>query len=157
MSRTLTLNGSESLVVLESTPERFEVEATYEPHGKRPPQHVHPSHDEHFTVLAGTLRVGFADGEHDLVAGSTFAIPRGTAHHMWNPGEAATTVRWLSTPAARVAPFFEAMDRLHREHRTGLVHLAGGLGQYRDVMRPASALTRAAVRLLSPLARLLQN
>ncbi|MBD8080294.1 cupin domain-containing protein [Cellulosimicrobium arenosum] len=150
---TLTLNGSETLVVQESTADRFQVEATYQPRGSRPPKHVHPHHDESFTVLAGTLRVGFVDHEQDVTAGDSFDVPRGTVHHMWNPGDAPATVCWLSTPAARVEPFFTAMDRLHRDGRAGLVGLAGVLNEYRDVMRPASPLTRAVVRVLGPLSR----
>ncbi|MBD5785877.1 cupin domain-containing protein [Cellulosimicrobium terreum] len=154
---TLTLNGSETLVVQESTADRFQVEATYEPRGSRPPKHVHPHHDESFTVLAGTLRVGYGTGsdavERDYSAGDAFDIVRGTVHHMWNPGDQPATVRWLSTPAGRVEPFFTAMDRLHRDGRAGLVGLAGVLNEYRDVMRPASALTRAVVRVLGPLSR----
>jgi len=151
MSSTLTLNGSESLVVRESTADRFEVEATYEPRGSRPPKHVHPHHDEEFTVLAGTIRVGFADREQDFTAGESFVVPRGTAHHMWNAGDEPAVLRWLSTPAGRVEELFTAMDRLQREGRSGLVPLAGVLHRYRDVMRPTSSLTRAAVRVLGPL------
>lgn len=153
MTTTLTLNGSEALVVRDSTADRLEVEATYQPHGERPPKHLHPHHDESFTVLAGTLRVGFADHERDFAAGESFVVPRGTVHHMWNPGDEPAVARWLSTPAERVEPFFTAMDRLHREGRAGLVGLAGVLHAYRDVMRPASPLTRAAVRVLGPLSR----
>ncbi|MFE7405034.1 cupin domain-containing protein [Isoptericola sp. NPDC057559] len=151
MTATLTLNGSESLVVRESTPDRFEVEATYQPHGERPPQHVHPHHDEEFTVLAGTIRVGFADRRKDFAAGESFVVPRGTAHHMWNPGAEPAVLRWVSTPAGRVEEFFTAMDRLQREGRAGLVALAGVLHRYRDVMRPTSPVTRAAVHVLGPL------
>ncbi|MFB7800132.1 cupin domain-containing protein [Isoptericola sp. NPDC056134] len=153
MATTLTLNGSESLVVRESTTDRLEVEATYEPRGERPPKHVHPHHDEEFTVLSGTVRVGFADDERDYAAGEAFVVPRGTAHHMWNPGDEPAVLRWLSTPAGRVEEFFTAMDRLQREGRVGLVPLVGVLHRYRDVMRPTSPVTRAAVAFLGPLAR----
>jgi len=153
MTAMLTLNGSETLQVLDSTADRFEVEATYQPRGERPPKHVHPHHDEEFTVLSGSIRVGFADHERDYAAGGSFVVPRGTAHHMWNPGEEAAVVRWLSTPAGRVEEFFTAMDRLQREGRAGLVPLAGVLHAYRDVMRPTSPVTRAAVRALGPLSR----
>lgn len=153
MATTLTLNGSESLVVRESTTDRLEVEATYEPRGERPPKHVHPHHDEEFTVLSGTVRVGFADDERDYAAGEAFVVPRGTAHHMWNPGDEPAVLRWLSTPAGRVEEFFTAMDRLQREGRVGLVPLAGVLHRYRDVMRPTSPVTRAAVAFLGTLAR----
>jgi quercetin dioxygenase-like cupin family protein len=158
MPTRLTLNGTDSLLVRESSPERFEVEATYAPLGTRPPRHSHPHHEESFTVLSGTLRVGMGTGasasERDFTEGDSFEIPKGTVHHMWNPGTEPATVQWLSTPAGRVEEFFTAMDRLHREGRAGLLGLAGVVREYRDVMRPASPLTRTAVRVLAPLGRL---
>lgn len=155
----MTLNGSETIVVRASAADRFEVEATYAPHGSRPPKHVHPHHDEFFTVLAGDLRVGFGSKVRDFRAGESFEIPRGTVHHMWNRTGEPCTVRWTSTPADRVESFFVAMDRLHhsgrdgRIRRAGLVGLAGVLSDHRDVMRPASAFTRGLVRMLAPFAR----
>lgn len=150
---TLTLNGSEQLTVRESSAARFEVEATYAPHGSRPPKHVHPHHDEYFAVLVGSIRVGFTKGEQDFATGESFEIQRGTVHHMWNASDEPCSMLWLSTPADRVESFFTAMDRLHRSGRAGLVNLSGVLIEYRDVMRPASASTRALVRVLGPLSR----
>jgi quercetin dioxygenase-like cupin family protein len=151
MSTTLTLNGSETLKVRESTPERFEVEATYAPRGERPPKHVHPHHDEAFTVLSGTIRVGLRDGERDFTAGESFEITRGVVHHMWNPGEEATTVRWVSAPAMRVESFFRAMDRLQRTGKPRMIDQARVLNGYQDVIRPASAIARALVRVVGPM------
>jgi quercetin dioxygenase-like cupin family protein len=149
----LALSDSASLLVRMSTADLFEVEATYAPGGARPPKHWHPHHDEFFEVLSGTLRVGFADEEREFSAGATIEIPRGMVHHMWNPGDEPTRVRWASTPAGRVERYFTAIDRLNRGGRTGLLGLAGVLRDYRDVMVPASPLTRAAVCLLAPLSR----
>ena len=158
MSTTmLKLSGSETLLVRGSTPDLFEVEATYAPHGSRPPKHWHPHHDEFFAVLSGTLRIGFADEEREFHAGDTVDIPRGTVHQMWNPGDEPSSVRWLSSPAGRVERFFTAIDHLHRDGRAGLLGHAAVLGEYRDVMRPASPLTRIGVRLLAPLGRLVHR
>jgi len=148
---TLTLNGSELLTVIEAEEDRFEVEARYEPHGERPPKHVHPSHEESFTVLTGVLRVGYADQERDYTAGESFEIPRGVAHHMWNAGEEVAVVRWISTPSGRVESFFRAMDALHRAGKNGLVSKAGVLREYTDVMRPVSRVTRLLVQVLGVL------
>jgi quercetin dioxygenase-like cupin family protein len=148
MTETLTLNGSERITIIDSTPERFEVEATYAPHGERPPRHVHPSHAESFTVLAGALRVELAGRQSDHPAGESFEIPSGVAHRMWNAGEEPATVRWISTPAGRVESFFRAMDALHRAGTTDLVSKAGVLRAHSDVMLPSSLLTRLLVRLL---------
>lgn len=151
MADTLTLNGSEQITVVHSTPERFEVQATYAPRGERPPMHMHPAHAESFTVLSGVLRVDFAGSVRDYAAGETFDIPSGVAHRMWNDGDQPATVVWISTPAARVESFFRAMDALHRAGTTSLASKAGVLREYTDVMRPNSALTRLLVSVLGAL------
>lgn len=151
MTDTLTLNGSERITVIGSDANRFEVEATYESRGERPPKHAHPSHEESFTVLAGVLHVGYADQERDYVAGESFEIPRGVAHHMWNAGDEPAVVRWISTPSGRVESFFRAMDALHRTGKTDLVSKAGVLREYADVMYPVSAVTRLLVHVLGAL------
>lgn len=155
--RTLTLTGSETIHVLESSASRFEVEVTYPPHGTRPPRHTHPHHSESFTVLSGTLRVGHGVGrsayEQDHDAGSSFDIPSGVVHRMWNAGAEPTVVRWLSSPGSRVAEYFEAMDRAHRGGRSTLFSTAGIIADHGDVMRPASRATRIALRVIAPFGR----
>lgn len=148
MTDTLTLNGSERITIIDSKRERFEVEATYDPHGERPPRHVHPNHAESFTVLAGVLRVEVAGRRSDHPIGASFEIPTGVAHRMWNAGSEPATVRWISTPARRVESFFRAMDALHRAGTTDLASKATVLRAHADVMRPSSRLTRVLVRLL---------
>lgn len=151
---TLRLSESVSLLVRASTKDLFELEATYAPNSARPPKHWHPHHDEHFEVLDGTLVVGLPDGERELTTGDTLDIPRGTVHQMWNPTGTQTRVRWLNTPAGRVEPYFVAMDRLTRSGKAGLLGYAALLGEYRDVMRPASPMARAVMSVLAPLGRL---
>lgn len=148
MTDTLTLNGTEKITVLRSEPGRFEVQATYGPHGEHPPMHVHPAHTESFTVLDGVLHVDIAGEERDHRAGDSFDIPSGTAHRMWNAGDQPTTVLWISSPAGRTESFFRAMDALHRRGTTSLASKAGVLREYKDVMRPSSALTRVLVNVL---------
>lgn len=153
---TLKLSDSVTLLVRASTEDLFEVEATYAPDSARPPKHWHPLHDEHFEVLDGTLVVGLPGGERELTAGDTIDIPHGTVHQMWNPTSGQTRVRWLNTPAGRVEPYFAAMDRLNRDGKAGPLGYAALLTEYRDVMRPASPVTRAAMCVLAPLGRLLR-
>ncbi|UJP11224.1 cupin domain-containing protein [Microbacterium sp. KUDC0406] len=151
MTDTLTLNGSERIAVQKSGPGRFEVQATYQPRGERPPMHVHPAHTEEFTVLSGVLRVDCAGSVRDYRAGESFDIASGVAHRMWNGGDEPATVRWISAPAARVESFFRAMDALHRAGTTSLLSKAGVLREYKDVMRPSSAVTRLLVNVLGAL------
>jgi hypothetical protein len=55
MPDTLALTPSESVTVVNDSPEALEVEATYGAHGSAPPKHLHPAQAEHFEVLAGSL------------------------------------------------------------------------------------------------------
>ncbi|HZA59890.1 MAG TPA: cupin domain-containing protein [Solirubrobacterales bacterium] len=82
MSRTLKITPTESVTVRESTPELLEVEATYGPASKEPPKHYHPSQDEHFEVLEGSVRVQAGDDARTLGAGEVIDIPRRTVHQM---------------------------------------------------------------------------
>lgn len=148
MTDTLTLNGSEKITVLSGAPGRFEVLATYEPHGERPPLHIHPTHTESFTMLDGVLHVDIAGKGRDYRAGESFEVLSGVRHRMWNAGELPATVRWISSPAGRVESFFRAIDALHRGGRTSVVAKAGVLREYRDVIRPSSAVTRVLVSIL---------
>ena len=66
MSRTLKITPTESVTVRENTPEMLEVEANYAPAGKQRPKHYHPSQDEHFEVLEGSIRVRAGDDERTL-------------------------------------------------------------------------------------------
>mgnify|MGYP003585358178 FL=1 len=48
--------------------------------GYTTPPHLHPTMDESFYVLEGTLKLDMAGATHVLPAGSFVLIPRGTAH-----------------------------------------------------------------------------
>lgn len=83
-----------------------EVEATYPPHSAKPPLHLHPQQDEHFTVLSGRLHAVVGDSERDVDAGEVLAVPRGTAHQMWGNADEPTVVVWRTTPALRTDQLF---------------------------------------------------
>lgn len=78
-----------------------EVEATYPPHSAKPPLHLHPSQDEHFTVRAGELHAIVDDTEQDLLVGDVLEVPSGAAHQMWGSADEPTVVIWRTTPALR--------------------------------------------------------
>jgi mannose-6-phosphate isomerase-like protein (cupin superfamily) len=106
---TIRLGDHEALHVLHDDADLLAMEATYEPGGSPPPAHYHPSQDEHFEVLEGSVRVRTPDGERALGAGETIDIPRGTTHQFWNPGGAPARVRWEVRPALRTAEFFQTL------------------------------------------------
>jgi quercetin dioxygenase-like cupin family protein len=163
MSRRLKITPTESVTVRESTPELLEVEATYGPASREPPKHYHPSQDEHFEVLGGSVRVRVAGGERTLQTGEQIDIPRGTVHQMWNPGTADARVLWQTRPGGRTEQWFAAIDALHRDGKVGRNGMPGPLAfaalltEYDDVFRLAAGpepLVRGALAVLAPLGRM---
>ena len=60
------------------------------------PPHSHPA-DEHLTVIAGTLNIGFGDkldvnATRSMAAGSFIVVPKGTHHFVWTRGETSVQV-----------------------------------------------------------------
>ena len=85
--------------------ELLEMEAHYAGRGDLPPEHYHPSQDEHFEVREGSVRV-IVDGEERVYgAGETFDIPALTPHQM--AGDGPAIVHWEVRPALKTAEFFE--------------------------------------------------
>jgi quercetin dioxygenase-like cupin family protein len=162
MRQVFKLTPHESVRVLEHTPETLEVEGSWGPHGSPPPRHFHPSQDERFEVLDGTL-VARVDGEeHRLSRGDVLTIPRGAVHQMWNPGDEPARAIWRTSPAGRTAEWFAAIDALLRSGRVGRNGMPGPLAfgvyltEYRDVFRLAGPqpLLRPAFAALGGLGRL---
>lgn len=83
-----------------------EVEQTYRPRSARPPLHLHPDQDEHFTVLRGRLRAVVDGVEQVLYVGDDLSVPRGTSHQMWADADEPTVVRWRTSPALRTDQMF---------------------------------------------------
>jgi len=162
MPRTLKITPTESVTVRESTPEVLEVEGEYAPGTGAPPKHFHPSQDERFEVLAGTLRVRIDGEERALEQGETIEIPRGAVHQMWNPGSEPARVVWQTRPRGRTEQWFEAIDSLHRQGRVGSNGMPGPqafgvlLTEYRDVFRLAvgpDPIVRRVLALLGAIGR----
>lgn len=161
MGETLKLTPTESVEIRSSTAEALEVEATYGTGAKRPPKHFHPSQDERFEVLSGSLRASVDGRERTLAAGETIEIPRGTVHQMWNPSPEPARVLWRTSPGGRTERWYRSIDRLHREGRVGGGGMPGPLAfavfltEYRDVFRLAGPdwLLRPALAALALLGR----
>jgi quercetin dioxygenase-like cupin family protein len=161
MADVLELTPSESVEVRSSSAEALEVEASYGPHGSPPPRHFHPAQDEHFEVLAGTMRVRVDGRERELSPGEVVEIERGSLHQMWNPGSEPARVRWRTSPAGRTEQWFRAIDAQHRQGRVGRNGMPGPLAfgvmlsEYRDVFRLAGPdwLLRPAFAVLGALGR----
>lgn len=142
LSESLKITPTESLEVRSSTADALEVEATYGS-GEPPPKHFHPAQDEHFEVLAGSIRVKVDGHERTLGEGEQIDIPRDAVHQIWNPDPAPARVLWRIAPGGRTEQWFRAIDRLHREGKVGGNGMPGPLAfgvlltAYRDVFRLA--------------------
>jgi quercetin dioxygenase-like cupin family protein len=151
---TLKLTPGESLAIRQSGPDLLEVEGTWAPSGRPPPKHFHPSQDEHFEVLEGTLHARVDGIERELPAGANLDIPRNSVHQMWNPGSEPARALWQTRPGGRTEQWFRAIDRLHREGRVGDNGMPGPLAfavlltEFDDTIRlavPAEPIVRGAL------------
>ena len=83
-----------------------EVEQTYRPHSPKPPLHLHPHQDEHFTVVSGHLHAIVGGVESDLFEGDVLEVPHGVGHQMWGAADEPTVIVWRTTPALRTDQFY---------------------------------------------------
>ena len=83
-----------------------EVEQTYPARSAKPPLHLHPSQDEHFTVLSGLLHAIVDGVESDIRPGEVLEVPRGVSHQMWGDADESTQTIWRTTPALRTDQFY---------------------------------------------------
>jgi quercetin dioxygenase-like cupin family protein len=133
----------------------FELEVP--PGGRVPGAHVHPSQEELFEVVRGTMR--FRKGRRGVTAeaGDSIVVPPGTAHRFANAGDVPARIRVEVRPALEMEQLFETVAALAREGRT----FAGGMPRPLDLalfMRRfedevQAPVTPALVRIaMSPLA-----
>jgi mannose-6-phosphate isomerase-like protein (cupin superfamily) len=92
-----------------------EIEMTYPPNSAPPPLHLHPSQDETFTVLAGSMQGVSGDDDFTISVGDVLEVPRGTPHKMQATGDGAV-VRWRTAPALRTGEMFCALYEVARDH-----------------------------------------
>jgi hypothetical protein len=96
------------LEILSRTPELLVMEQAYEAGAEPPPPHYHPSQDEHFEVLEGSIALKVGHERRTVPAGESFNIPRGTVHTM-GPAGGPARVRWEVRPALRTEQFLTEM------------------------------------------------
>jgi quercetin dioxygenase-like cupin family protein len=96
----------------------LEVEISYPPGGRRPPDHVHPEQETTLELLAGALRVRLDGSVRDVAAGEVLVLQAGAHHAAWNPGPAPARGVWLTYPALDTESLLETMWALGHTHRT---------------------------------------
>jgi hypothetical protein len=94
------------------------IETYVQPNGFVAAAHVHPSQEERFEVLRGT--VGFRVGREKLVAGpgKRLTVPAGTPHKFWNAGEEVAHFVCEVRPALQFESLVETMFALAVDGRT---------------------------------------
>ena len=94
------------------------VETYVQPNGFVAAAHVHPSQEERFQVLRGS--VGFKVGGRKLVAGpgQRLTVPAGTPHKFWNAGDEVAHFVCEIRPALQFESLVETMFALAAEGKT---------------------------------------
>jgi mannose-6-phosphate isomerase-like protein (cupin superfamily) len=132
------------------------------PNGHVPRAHVHPSQEERFEVVKGTMK--FQRGVRIVTAraGDTVVVPPGTVHRFENAGDGRAHARVEVRPALRMEELFESAVALARAGRTTAggtphpLHLALFMREFDAEVRAPfvpAAVVRAAMAPLAWLAR----
>ena len=77
------------------------------------PLHLHRSDDEAWIVLEGRLGFQVGDERHEVEAGGSMLVTRGTPHTYWNPS--SEPVRYLLVMAPRISQLIEALHSSDRD------------------------------------------
>ena len=94
------------------------IETWVRPGGNVATAHVHPTQEERFAVLSGT--VGFRRGRERFLAGpgERLTVPSGTAHKFWNAGEDEAHFLCEVRPAQQFEHLIETMFSLALDGKT---------------------------------------
>jgi quercetin dioxygenase-like cupin family protein len=75
--------------------------------GFRIPPHTHSEHDETIYVVSGNLGLMLGDQKFELSPGSSFAIPIGVPHSIWNESDVTACFLNIIAPASYLSYFHE--------------------------------------------------
>ena len=139
------------------------IETYVQPKGFVASTHVHPSQEERFEVLAGT--VGFKIGDKKRIAGpgERITVPAGTPHRFWNAGEGVAHFVCEVRPALQFESLLETMFALAADGKTNKkgmpspLRLAVIANAHFDTVRlpfPPAVMQRIGLALGAPVGRL---
>jgi mannose-6-phosphate isomerase-like protein (cupin superfamily) len=139
------------------------IETFVQPNGFVAAAHVHPSQEERFEVLSGS--VGFKIGRKQLVAGpgQRLTVPAGTPHKFWNAGDDVAHFVCEVRPALQFESLLETMFALAEDGKTNRkgmpnpLRLAVIANAHFDTVRlpfPPALVQRIALALGAPVGRL---
>jgi quercetin dioxygenase-like cupin family protein len=132
------------------------------PGGAVAAEHLHPTLDERFTIVAGRVGVLVNGVERIAEPGEVVDIPRGTRHDWWNAGEDEAHVVVEVEPARRFEEMIVTVwglanaGRTDAKGRPGLLQLAAVGREFSDVMvftQPPQPVQRVLFGPLAWLAR----
>lgn len=140
------------------------IETYVRPNGFVAAAHVHPSQEERFQVLRGS--VGFKVGGKKTVAGpgQRLTVPAGTPHKFWNAGDETAHFVCEIRPALQFESLIETMFALAADGKTNRkgmpnpLQLAVIAQAHFDTVRlpfPPAFLQRLALALAAPLGKAL--
>jgi quercetin dioxygenase-like cupin family protein len=140
------------------------IETFVQPNGFVAAAHVHPSQEERFEVLRGS--VGFKIGRKKIVAGPgrRITVPAGTSHKFWNAGEDEAHFVCEVRPALQFESLIETMFGLAADGKTNRkgmpnpLRLAVIANAHFDTVRlpfPPSIVQRIALAAGAPVGQLL--
>ena len=138
------------------------IETYVQPNGFVAAAHVHPSQEERFEILRGS--VGFKLGREKLVAGpgQRITVPAGTPHRFWNAGDDVAYFVCEIRPALQFESLIETMFALAADGKTNRkgmpnpLRLAVIAKAHFDTVRlpfPPAFLQRIGLALGAPLGR----
>ncbi len=139
------------------------IETFVQPNGFVAAAHVHPSQEERFEVLRGS--VGFKIGRKKMVAGpgQRVTVPAGTPHKFWNAGDDEAHFVCEVRPALQFESLLETMFALAADGKTNRkgmpnpLRLAVIANAHFDTVQlpfPPALLQRIALAMGAPLGRL---
>jgi len=85
--------------------------------GRVPGAHAHPSQEERFEVMNGTMRFRKGMRRVTAEAGDSVVVPAGTSHRFANVGDDTARIRVEVRPALEMERLFETVASLAREGR----------------------------------------
>jgi mannose-6-phosphate isomerase-like protein (cupin superfamily) len=140
------------------------IETIVRPDGAVAAAHVHPSQEERFEVLRGS--VGFKVGREKRIAGpgERLTVPSGTPHKFWNAGKDEAHFTCEVRPALQFESLLETMFALAADGKTNRkgmpnpLRLAVIAQAHFDSVQlpfPPPSLQRIALALGAPVGRLL--
>ena len=98
--------------------ELLAVDLVLSPDGHVPGAHVHPTQEERFEIVKGTMKFRLGLRTITAHAGDKVVVPAETVHRFENAGTEPAHVRVEVRPALRMEELFEAAVALAREGRT---------------------------------------